>query len=118
MKLRAVLFDLDNTLIFFKETTFFEKYSKKLYTYFSDIMSVQEFIQRMLHSTQMITQNNGNQTNLDFFMESFADGAIKDKNELLQRFTTFYETEFEQFRSLMEPLDVARDRKLEKICQN
>jgi predicted HAD superfamily phosphohydrolase YqeG len=41
LKLQAVLFDLDNTLILFEESVFFKRYSKSLYLTFQDLMTPQ-----------------------------------------------------------------------------
>jgi HAD superfamily hydrolase (TIGR01549 family) len=109
LKLQAVLFDLDNTLILFEELVFFEHYTRKLYLAFKDIMTPQDFSQRLIHSTQMMVNNNGEINNAEFFINDFADGTNADKKELWQRFADFYENEFEQFHSLMKPLDGARN---------
>lgn len=109
MKLQAVLFDLDNTLLLFEEPVFFKHYSQKLYLAFKDLMEPQEFSQRLIHSTRMMINNNGEMTNAEFFIKAFADGTNARENELWQRFANFYENEFEQFKSLMKPLDGARD---------
>ena len=107
MKLQAVLFDLDNTLILFEEVVFFEHYTKKLYLAFKDIMTPQEFTQRLIHSTQMMVKNDGEMNNAEFFIKDFADGTNVSTKKLWERFANFYENEFEQFKSLMKPLDGA-----------
>ena len=104
MELKAVLIDLDNTLILFEETTFFKAYMKEISTHFSDLMDPQQFTQRLLYSTQMMVNNNGEQTNAEFFMDAFANGITIDKNELWHCFELFYANEFEQFQPLMSPL--------------
>ena len=109
LKLRAVLFDLDNTLLLFEELEFFEHYTRKLYLAFEDLMSPQEFSQRLIRSTQMMVKNNGEMTNGDFFIKDFANGTKADEKVLWQRFANFYENEFEQFQPLMKPLNGARD---------
>ena len=109
MKIEAVLFDLDNTLILFDETRFFETYSKKLYLSFQDIFSPQEFVQRLISSTQVMTNNDGKLTNAEFFINDFAKNLQADKNELWQRFENSYATEFEQLEFLMTPLKDAHE---------
>ncbi|MDZ7331391.1 MAG: HAD family hydrolase [candidate division KSB1 bacterium] len=109
MKLQAVLFDLDNTLILFEELVFFKHYSQKLYAAFADLMTPQEFSGRLIHSTQMMIQNNGELTNAEFFIQDFANGTGADERELWQRFAKFYEQEFEQFQPLMQPHPDGRD---------
>lgn len=109
MKLQAVLFDLDNTLILFEELVFFENYTKKLYLVFKDIMTPAEFTQRLIRSTQMMVNNNGEMNNAEYFIKDFADGTNVGEKELCKRFENFYEHEFEQFQPLMKPLDGARE---------
>ncbi len=109
LKLKAVLFDLDNTLILFEELVFFEHYTKKLYLSFKDIMSPQEFTQRLIHSTQMTVNNNGEMNNAEFFIKDLANGANVNEKDLWKRFANFYENDFEQFKPLMKPLEGARD---------
>ncbi len=109
MKLQAVLLDLDNTLILFEEPVFFKHYSQSLYLVFQDLMTPQEFSQRLIYSTQMMVNNNGELTNAEYFIKEFANGTSADANELWQRFSNFYDNEFEQFQPLMKPLDGARE---------
>lgn len=109
MKLQAVLFDLDNTLILFEEATFFDHYSKKLFLAFKDLMTPQEFGKRLVTSTQKMLNNNGAMTNAEHFINDFADGINANKDELWKRFADFYEHEFEQFQPLMTPLASAKE---------
>ena len=109
LKLNAMLFDLDNTLILFEEAIFFQHYSKKLYLSFQDLMTPQQFGPKLIHSTQSMIRNNGEKTNAEFFVDDFANGMAIDKKALWQRFEKFYANEFEQFQTLMKPLDGARE---------
>ena len=107
MKLEAVLFDLDNTLILFNETIFFKEYMKNLSAHFTDLMTIQDFTQRLFQATLVMVDNNGEQTNAELFINSFGNGADADKDELWQRFIFFYENNFEQLRPLMTPIKKA-----------
>lgn len=109
MPLKAVLFDLDNTLIIFEEPIFFKAYMKKISAHFTDLMPPHEFVQKLVHSTQMMIQNNGEKTNADFFIDSFSNGLNVPREKLWQRFINFYENEFEEFKSLMTPLPGVHD---------
>jgi len=104
MKIEAVLFDIDNTLILFDERKFFETYSKRLYLAFRDLMSPQEFIQKLIRSTQVMTNNNGKITNAEFFINDFTNEFAVNKKEMWQRFENFYATEFDQFKYLASPV--------------
>lgn len=104
LKIEAVLFDLDNTLILFDENEFFKTYSQKLYNSFRDILTPEEFSNKLLKSTTVMTNNDGNLNNAEYFMNDFALGIDEDKQQLWQRFEYFYSTQFEQFQSLMVPI--------------
>ena len=109
MNLKAVLFDLDNTLISFDEIVFFKEYMKKLFVHFADLMTVEDFTNKLLFSTFVMVENNGKQPNVDSFMESFGNEINADKNDVLQRFIYFYEKDFKQFKPLMTPIENTYD---------
>ncbi len=107
--LKAVLFDLDNTLILFHEEEFFKTYSQKLYLSFTDILTHQDFFTKLMYSTQKMIENNGDLSNADRFIEHFAEGMNTPSKKLWERFEKFYHTEFEEFQYLMQPIDKTRD---------
>jgi FMN phosphatase YigB (HAD superfamily) len=117
LDIKAVLFDLDNTLLLFDERKFFEAYSQNLYLSFKDVLSMQEFAKRLIASTQVMTMNGGNQSNAECFIQEFSNGLAVNKDKIWQRFEKFYEEKFEQFEYLMSPLPNARNI-LEKIYKN
>lgn len=99
--LKAVLFDLDNTLIRFSERVFFESYLSQVPKAFADIMSTDVFVEKLLSSTQALMNNNGKISNADYFMNLFSSGYDERRDELWSRFMTFYETEYDQFKAIM-----------------
>jgi FMN phosphatase YigB (HAD superfamily) len=109
MKIKAVLFDLDNTLILFDEKFFYETYTTKLYPYFNEFFSPREFAQKLIYSTQAMTNNNGKKNNADFFINDFCKGLNIDKKELWQRFEKFYSSDFDQLKYLMQPVKNIRE---------
>jgi len=99
--LKAVLFDLDNTLIRFDEREFFEAYIPRISTVFSDLMPPETLITKLLLSTQMLMNNNGQMPNAEYFMSSFSQGYEGYREEIWKRFIRFYETEFDEFQALV-----------------
>jgi FMN phosphatase YigB (HAD superfamily) len=99
--LKAVLFDLDNTLIRFDEREFFEAYIPRISTVFSDMMPLETLITKLLLSTQMLVNNNGQMSNAEYFMSSFSEGYEGYQEEIWKRFIKFYETEFDRFQALV-----------------
>jgi FMN phosphatase YigB (HAD superfamily) len=98
--LKAVLFDLDNTLIHFGERQFFQGYIPAVTKVFADVMPGNLFLDRLLSSTGAVLNNNGQMLNVDCFMNAFCKGYEPQRDEFWRRFTRFYETEYDQFRSL------------------
>lgn len=98
--LRAVLFDLDNTLIHIGERQFFQVYIPAVARAFADIMPESFFLERLLSSTGMVLNNNGHMLNVDCFMNAFCKGYEEQREDFWKRFVRFYETEYDQFRSL------------------
>jgi len=108
--LKAVLFDLDNTLIQFDEIAFFQSYVPKISRVFSDIMPSDLLIEKLLLSARDLRKNNGEISNAEHFMNSFSDGYEKLRDEMWGRFIRFYEgDEFDQFQSLVTVIPEARD---------
>ena len=107
--LKAVLFDLDNTLIRFDEREFFEAYIPRISTVFSDLMPPETLITKLLLSTQMLMNNNGQMPNAKYFMSSFCQGHEGYKEEIWNRLIKFYETEFDEFRPLVSVIPGVRE---------
>jgi FMN phosphatase YigB (HAD superfamily) len=99
--LKAVLFDLDNTLIRFDEREFFEAYIPRISKVFSDLMPPETLITKLLLSTQMLMNNKGQMSNAEYFMNSFSQGYEGYREEIWKRFIKFYETEFDRFQTLV-----------------
>jgi FMN phosphatase YigB (HAD superfamily) len=99
--LKAVLFDLDNTLIFFDEKVFFERYMRALAPAFSDCWPFESFYRRMIESVQSLLHNDGGASNAERFLESFSRGRPEGTCGMWDRFVRFYDTEFDRFRELV-----------------
>ncbi|MDM7998762.1 MAG: HAD family hydrolase [Dehalococcoidia bacterium] len=111
--LRAVLFDLDNTLIHIGERQFFQVYIPAVARAFADVMPEHLFLERLLSSTGMVLKNDGSMLNVDCFMNAFCKGYEAHRQDFWQRFVTFYETEYDRFRSLASVPPGVRDLLLE-----
>src|SRR4030042_95828 len=107
--LKAVLFDLDNTLIHFSERTFFESYLARITPVFADIIPQDKLVERLFLSTQFMMNNNGEMSNADYFMNSFAAGLDVSRDNLWKRFMDFYEAEFDRFRDIVSVPDGVHD---------
>ena len=99
--LRAVLFDLDNTLIHYSERKFFESYVPGIVRLFADIMPGDILIERLLRSTNSLLHNNGEMSNAERFMNDFCSGYEGLRDEIWARFLKFYDTDYDQLRSVV-----------------
>ena len=111
--LKAVLFDLDNTLLLFDEMHFFQIYMEKIADYFIDLMTPAVFREKLLSSSQYLMSNNGKVSNADYFMDHFSLGYDSIRSDLWHRFIHFYETEYDQFASVTTIPKGGRDLLLE-----
>lgn len=97
--LKAILFDLDNTLILFDEARFYQGYFRKIEKLFTDIMPPDQFVERLISATRALVQNNGEMTNAEYFMTAFAQEHKDRRKELWNRFLYFYETEYDHLEA-------------------
>jgi FMN phosphatase YigB (HAD superfamily) len=101
MRLEAVLFDLDNTLLLFDESRYFERYMELLSHEFGDLMSPRDFYTRIFDATKALLENNGQMLNIDYFRKLFAEGFGSDADEIWGRFATFYERDFGELKEFV-----------------
>jgi len=92
--LKAILFDLDNTLILFNESDFYDGYFERIADTFSDVMPAARFQETLKNATISLLRNQGEVSNARFFMNAFAAGIPDRSEELWQLFLHFYKTEF------------------------
>ncbi len=107
--LRAVLFDLDNTLIHYSEREFFGRYVQGVAAAFADIMPGNVFVDKLLKGTQSLLRNNGEMSNAERFLETFCADHGELRGEIWARFMKFYDTEYDKLRSLATVLPEVRD---------
>jgi len=97
--LKAILFDLDNTLILFDEARFYEGYFERIVKLFADIIPADKFVEHLISATRIMVQNTGEVTNAEYFKDAFAKGYKDRRNELWDRFLYFYETEYDKLEA-------------------
>lgn len=97
--LKAILFDLDNTLILFDEARFYQGYFRKIEKKFSDIIPPDQFLERLINATRAMVQNNSKITNAEYFMTAFAKNHEHRRGELWNRFLCFYENEYDSLEA-------------------
>jgi len=96
--MKAVLFDLDNTLILYDEAAFYQRYFREASKVFNDIMGAEEFFERTVDAIKAIFAGDGKKTNADIFLEIFAEDGRLNKEEIWDRFLHFYETGYDDLK--------------------
>ena len=96
--LKAVLFDLDNTLILFEEVKFLSGYYPVLVARFKDIFPDGQFAERLMKATVELRNNDGSQSNHELFMRAFCDGLNLDRDDVWSRFEQFFSFDIDLFR--------------------
>ncbi|MCK5147402.1 HAD family hydrolase [bacterium] len=98
MEIKAVLFDIDNTLILFNELDFFKDYFKRVTPHFSDWFDAEDFGVRLMSASRALTHNNGQQWNVDYFLQRFKDGESYRVESLWKCFESFYQRDFDSLK--------------------
>lgn len=93
--LKAILLDLDNTLILFDETAFYLRYMERIMPFFADIVPEEDFRDRLLSGIRGLVQNDGSVSNSQHFMNTFCDGIEDRRQAIWQRFMDFYEQRYD-----------------------
>lgn len=100
-KLEAILFDLDNTLILFDETEFFDHYFRIIAQSFSDMMPPELFLKKLIDATRVLLENDGHTLNVHCFINFFAQGFENRQKEIWERFLHFYDIAYDQLQALV-----------------
>lgn len=93
--IKAVLFDMDGTLLPLDIDEFFARYSALLSRRFTDVAPPKEFIARLMSSTaKMVANTDPSRTLKQAFWEDFTAGSGRDLDSMLSRVMEFYATDF------------------------
>ena len=101
--IKAILFDLDGTLLPMQQdeftTAYFEGLSKKLAGYGYE---PQRLIGGVWQGTKAMVKNNGTQTNEQVFWKEFSELFGNKVYNDIDKFNTFYENDFDSLKSHCE----------------
>ncbi len=96
--LRAVLFDLDNTLILFEEVKFVDGYYPRLAARFEGFFPDGQFARRLMNATIRLRNNDGSTVNRELFIRTLCDGLKINRDDVWARFEQFFSLDFDVFR--------------------
>lgn len=118
--IKAVLFDLDGTLVHYDYDAFIKAYLGAVSRKVAHVIDPQKFIQRLLASTEaMINSLDATKTNMDVFWEHFADGLAVPLEVMAPILDEFYIEDFPKIRDELgvRPLPEAR-KLLERLVSD
>jgi len=109
-RIRAILFDLDDTLLLNDSDRFLSHYYRALVSRVQEIVPVGRFADALGVATRAMERNDGgNGTNAEVFAREFFPRVGRDPEELMPVFLDFYAHEFEALSVLTAVDPAARE---------
>ena len=105
---RAVLFDLDGTLLDSRMESFLPSYFKALSAYVAHLISAERFIECLLQATQAMMDNDGRASNAEVFAQAFYPKIGQPRESLEPVFERFYDQEYPKLGHLTRRKPEAR----------
>ena len=115
--MKAVLFDLDGTLLPMNEDNFLRGYFGGLYKHMAPFgFEKDSFVKAVWYGTDAMRKNDGTITCKDAFWKAFSS-LYPDKNIdiICEEFTKFYSTEFENTKAFCEPAHINAQAIIDEI---
>ena len=106
--IRAILFDLDGTLLHNDMNVFLPHYFEMLAARVAHLVPTDEFMDRLMHASEIMMANDGHTTNESLFAASFYPLAGHTRQELEPIFLDFYAKDFPKLQRLTKPKPEAR----------
>jgi len=106
--IKAVLFDLDGTLIDVDLKKFIPGYLKLLSESIAHLVPQKKVISKLLKASEAVNNNDGTQTNDSRFAEIFFPLEGFTREEIQPYFDEFYETKFVELRKFTKKKENAR----------
>lgn len=105
---KAILFDLDGTLLPMDTEKFIRHYMQELAKEVAHLIEPEQFSKILWQSTHAVIKDlDENKKNADVFEEAFLSSVSLAREEIWPIFDTFYEETFTQFSHLTEPNETA-----------
>ena len=106
--LKAILFDLDGTLINVDLKRFVPEYLKLLASTVSHLVRQNKFISKLLIASEAVNKNDGSKTNEEVFESTFFPLIGYSREEINPLFDKFYEEDFVKLRQYTRQKPAAR----------
>ena len=100
---KAILFDLDGTLLPLDFDELLNHYFGLLSKEFSDLAKQDKFVKVLMTGTEKMIRNNGEKTNQKVFLDYFLNELeINSQEKLLNRIDDFYQEKFPQLGAIVQ----------------
>lgn len=106
-KLKAVLFDLDDTLLRNSMDEFLDEYFRGLGARVGHIIEYPQFVKRLRAATRVMMENEGEALNQELFDREFYPLAGKQKHEVEPFFDQFYQHDYPDLKQYTQPISHA-----------
>jgi len=106
--IKAILFDLDGTLINVDLKRFIPEYFKLLASTVSHLVRQSKFISKLIIASEAINKNDGSKSNEEIFEETFFPLIGYSREEINPFFDKFYEEDFSKLRQYTQQKPAAR----------
>lgn len=106
--IKAILFDLDGTLINVDIDAFVKNYVLLLSNYVKDLVPTRKFIPRLMKVSKKVEENNGEDTNENIFAKHFFPLEGYMREDLEPVFNDFYKDEFPKLKKCTKKKPSAR----------
>lgn len=97
-QIKAILFDLDGTLLEINLDLFISNYLKLLAQSVAHIISPKKFIAKILKASKVVEENDGHSTNIEVYIDAFFPIEGHSREEIEPYFDKFYEKDFSKLR--------------------
>ena len=97
-QIKAILFDLDGTLLEIDINLFIRDYLKGLSACVAHILPLKKFIPHLMKASKVMDDNDGKETNEDVFKKLFFPFMGHSQEEIEPIFMKFYEQEFPKLK--------------------
>ena len=108
-KIKAILFDLDNTLIDVDLDKFIPQYLQLLAQSVAHIIPSKKFISKILKASKAVEENNGRSSNIEVYANAFFPLEGHTREEIEPFFDNFYKNDFYKLRQYAQKKPEARN---------
>jgi HAD superfamily hydrolase (TIGR01549 family) len=108
-QIKAILFDLDGTLLELNMDLFVPQYLKLLAGNFVHLMKPNKFISQLMKASTAVDKNDGKRTNEEVFAEAFFPLIGHSPEEIMPIIDNFYITDFPKLRQYSQRKPEARE---------